>query len=558
MAKPKIHVYIPSLPQRSYEYRKGDSVLVYDDDKKAVLVDGGMGELFQQMESYLRKNFMQSDGYAHVSFYLTHWHGDHYCGLRHALESPHIFVDEIYCPDPAELKLIPNDDGYAEYNAAQKVLNLARELNKKIIYPAPNKKTGHWVGKIRIWVWRQKANPNDYVDYQLNNTSMQIYFPDLEHLESGDAITSANKFLKAYKWPIVSVNLNHHGNGSNTVTCGQYEEHGCKICWYSDWEPKGVPIGGTKFSQYGAGRAIQRFRVLRPFEDVEVTADGEGHVTWKQGSKTYTYDIAYGATATPTPTPAPAPAPELRDMSELFGIDVSYAQGKIDWDKVANNIDFAILQCGYGQDMTSQDDKQFARNCSECERLGIPYGIYLYSYASSYASAGGEADHVLRLAKSKQMSLPIYYDLEESGLANVAAGNMAMFGGNVENAGYHCGLYTGEYYYNKNMKGISEYTKWIARYGSNSGKPGTKPNVPNVTIWQYSSRGKVAGINGYVDVNIMYGDGLIKAVTGKDYIKAARDVWAGKYGNNDERTAKLKAEGFDPRIVQHFVNRLIK
>jgi hypothetical protein len=51
---------------------------------------------------------------------------------------------------------------------------------------------------------------------------------------------------------------------------------------------------------------------------------------------------------------------------------------------------------------------------------------------------------------------------------------------------------------------------------------------------------------------------LIKSVTGKDYIQAARDVWAGKYGTNDERTQKLNAEGFDPRIVQHFVNRLAR
>ena len=170
MAKPKLHIHFPSLPQRSYEYRRGLSTLIYDDKKRAVLVDGGEGEFFDQMENYLRKNLAGEDEYAHVTFILTHWHGDHYCGLRNALNSPHIFVDEIYCPDPAELKSIPKDDGYADYNAAQKVLNLARELNKKIIYPAPGKKVGHWVGDIRMWMWRQKANPGDYVNYQLNSS----------------------------------------------------------------------------------------------------------------------------------------------------------------------------------------------------------------------------------------------------------------------------------------------------------------------------------------------------------------------------------------------------
>ena len=102
---------------------------------------------------------------------------------------------------------------------------------------------------------------------------------------------------------------------------------------------------------------------------------------------------------------------------------------------------------------------------------------------------------------------------------------------------------------------MTNYTKWIAKYGNNSGKPGSKPNVSNVAIWQYSSRGKIPGITGYVDVNIAFQD-LIKGVTGKDYIQAAKDVWANKYGGGDERIQKLKAEGYDPRIVQHFVNRL--
>jgi lysozyme len=244
-------------------------------------------------------------------------------------------------------------------------------------------------------------------------------------------------------------------------------------------------------------------------------------------------------------------------MSTLFGIDTSYANGTIDWDKVAPHIDFAILQCGFGQDRTSQDDKQFKRAALACERLGIPYGIYLYGYAKNQAMADGEAKHVIRLAKGRQLSLPVYYDIEEAKLGDVAASNMRAFGKAIENAGYWCGVYSGEYYYNAHLKNVSAYTKWIARYNSNNGKQGTKPNVPNVAIWQYSSRGKVAGVSGYVDVNIAYVD-LIKSVTGKDYIQAARDVWAGKYGTDPERSAKLKAEGFDPRIVQHFVNRLAR
>ena len=248
---------------------------------------------------------------------------------------------------------------------------------------------------------------------------------------------------------------------------------------------------------------------------------------------------------------APTTAPDLRDMRELFGVDVGYSQGKIDWDKAAKEIDFAIIELGYGQDRTNQDDSQFARNCAECERLGIPYGIYLYSYAKNTTAAAGEADHALRQAKGKQLSLPIYYDLEDKTIAHAAAGNMGVFGSKIERAGYWCGLYSGEYFYNTNLRGINRFTKWIARYNSNNGKPGAKPNVQDVVIWQYSSKGRVSGINGNVDVNIMYGYYLITKITGKDYVQAARDVWAGK-----RKAADYKALGYDVRIVQHFVNRM--
>ena len=561
MAKPKLHVYIPGLPQKSYEYRRGDSILIYDDDKHAILIDGGESDLFSKMETFLRKNFTGDDDYAHITFVLTHWHGDHDCGLKAALYSPHIYVDEIYAPDPAELKLVPNDEGYDEYKRASKIIGYAKELGKKIIYPTPGKKVGHWVGKIRMWMFRTKASPKDYVDYQVNNTSIETYFPDLEFLTGGDAITSADYYLKHFpSYKITGFKIWHHGNACTYKTCDLLKAMGAKICYYTDWEPSGTGIGNTHFSQYGAGRTKQYFVTLRPFDDITIEADGEGHVIWEQSGKTWTYDIEYGKQTPAGPIdaiPAPADQPELRDMSELFGVDVSYAQGVIDWGKAANEIDFAILQAGYGQDRTDQDDKQFARNCAECERLGIPYGIYLYSYASNTTRADSEADHVLRLAKGRRMSLPIYYDLEESSLANAAAGNMVVFGTKVENAGYHCGVYSGEYYYNRNLSNVTRYTKWIARYGSNSGHPGTKPNVQNVTIWQYSSKGRVPGINGNVDVNIMYGDDLLKAVTGKDYIQAAKDVWAGKYGAGTVRESALRGMGFDLRIVQHFVNRLV-
>ena len=541
-----LHIHIPSLPQQKEEYRRGDATIVYDDQKHAILIDGGEGDYWKQTRAYL-----ESKGLKHVTFVLSHWHPDHDCALRSALESSYVIVDKIYCPPIWELNTIP--DGTSDYRRAAAIIGLARNLDKTIVYLDAAKTTWVKVGEIRMWLWRRKANKKDFENYQTNNTSVSAYFPDLAYWTMGDAITSAEIYLKGYKnRKIIGFKVGHHGNACPESQCELLEKAGAKICFYNDWEPSGVGIGGTNFSKYGAKNCARHFVTLRPFHDIDIQSNGET-VVWKQDGKTWTYPLT---DETPKQDPEQS-TPKLRDMSTLFGIDTSYANGNVDWDKVAPYIDFAILQCGYGQDRTSQDDKRFKQSAEACERLGIPYGIYLYSYAKNQTMAEGEARHAIRLAKGRQLSLPIYYDLEESSLGSVAASNMRAFGKLIETAGYWCGVYSGEYYYNSHLKNVSAYTKWIARYNSNNGKQGTKPNVSNVAIWQYSSRGKVAGISGYVDVNIAYVD-LIKSVTGKDYIQAARDVWAGKYGTNDERTQKLKAEGFDPRIVQHFVNRLVK
>ena len=80
MPKPKLHIFIPGLPQRDYEYRRGDSVLAYDDFGNAILIDGGEWELFAEMLA-----FMKAHGIKHICYILTHWHGDHDYGLKYVL-----------------------------------------------------------------------------------------------------------------------------------------------------------------------------------------------------------------------------------------------------------------------------------------------------------------------------------------------------------------------------------------------------------------------------------------------------------------------------------------
>lgn len=193
-------------------------------------------------------------------------------------------------------------------------------------------------------------------------------------------------------------------------------------------------------------------------------------------------------------------------------IDVSYAQGRIDWEAAKKHIDGAILRCGYGDDTVAQDDNQWLRNVGECERLGIPYGVYLYSYAGNSAQVQSEINHTLRLIAGKKPVIGVFLDLEETNLGYNAKTAAEMWCDQINAKGYKAGIYCGAYYYRAFLAGTHERLKalwWIAGYGTNSGVPEVryKPN-PGFTYdgWQYTSVGRIPGINTNVDVSEWYAD----------------------------------------------------
>ena len=188
------------------------------------------------------------------------------------------------------------------------------------------------------------------------------------------------------------------------------------------------------------------------------------------------------------------------------GIDVSEHQGEIDWDSVKEaGIDFAFLRCSYGwpDDVTStkQHDKRFAFNASECERVGIPYGIYHYSYAVDAASAAQEVRYLLASLGDASPSLPVYYDLEDVTLPYGDAtllGDMATrFCEAVEAAGYTPGVYANLNWWNNYLTDsrFENWSRWVAQYNSSCSYAGS------YEYWQCSSTGRVNGISGNVDID---------------------------------------------------------
>nr|WP_278759940.1 GH25 family lysozyme [Bifidobacterium catenulatum] len=232
-------------------------------------------------------------------------------------------------------------------------------------------------------------------------------------------------------------------------------------------------------------------------------------------------------------------------------IDVSEWQGDIDWAKAkADGVEGVIIRLGYGEGNNA--DKKAQRNISECKRLGIPFGIYWYSYADTPSLAKEEGTDVV--AKLKQfgvnpsdLAYPVYYDLEKWTWEghqpptdpNVYNNIVNNWYSALQSAGYkNLGVYSYTSYLRGPLKHADIYAKtaWVAQYGARMGFDSFPTNSRG---WQYTSSGKVDGISGNVDMN---------AFGNKEYVNGG--YWVTKNGqkywrDSDGSLARSK-EIYDP------------
>lgn len=209
----------------------------------------------------------------------------------------------------------------------------------------------------------------------------------------------------------------------------------------------------------------------------------------------------------------------------MKGIDVSRHNGAIDWNAVkqSGKVDFAILRAGYGKSI-SQKDAKFEANYKGAKAAGIPVGAYWYSYAITPAEAEAEARVFLQAIAGKQFEFPVYFDIEEKSTLNTGSKNVSAivkaFCSTMEKAGYWCGVYASrahvQTYFDNETK--NRYSMWIAEWGSKLNYSGGE-----VSMWQNSEKGRIAGITGNVDTDICYVDypAVIKAAGKNGYQKTA-------------------------------------
>ncbi len=207
---------------------------------------------------------------------------------------------------------------------------------------------------------------------------------------------------------------------------------------------------------------------------------------------------------------------EVKDIqtasgNKKVGIDVSKWQGEIDWDKVkTDGVQFAVIRAGYRGSVTGAlvEDPYFRTNMQGAAASGIPVGVYFFTQATNEVEAVEEASAVLDLIAGYELDLPIYIDTEGAGGDGRADGLdvetrtlvCEAFCRTITNAGYDAGVYASRNWLNNNLETarLEQYETWLAEYRS----------VPlyqgYYQMWQYTSKGRVDGIEGNVDLNIRY------------------------------------------------------
>ena len=299
---------------------------------------------------------------------------------------------------------------------------------------------------------------------------------------------------------------------------------------------------------------------------------------------------------------------------KTIGIDVSDWQGRIDWEKVKPHVDFAVIRLGYGQNTL---DSEARRNISECNRLGIPYGVYWFSYAYNVERAKNEARNALKRLEELggKLDYPFWFDWEYDSrnhaaklgytISNQLLRDMATaFCTIIEEAGHYAGIYA-NYDYVHNHYGekiFQRFDLWYAYLDTESDRA--------VNLHQFAWDYRVDGINANVDVNWcvadypaiiagMHTDNDIKKSVdelalevledkhgrGEDRVKSLGDMYwpvqnrvneilaerheaevtkvaweviRGDYDVDPVRSRLLIAKGYDPEEIQDRVNELLK
>ncbi len=190
---------------------------------------------------------------------------------------------------------------------------------------------------------------------------------------------------------------------------------------------------------------------------------------------------------------------------EYKGIDVSKWQGNINWNEVKKDgAEFAIIREGWGKKSDNQIDKRFKENYENAKAIGIPIGVYHYSYAGSVDDAKYEAEFCLENIQNMQLEYPVCFDIEDRTMLSLSNRQrtdiVKAFCSEIEKARYYAMFYCNLNWLNNYLikeELLPKYDLWLANWNV-----GASPI--SCGIWQKSDKGIITGIIGNVDLNISY------------------------------------------------------
>ena len=311
------------------------------------------------------------------------------------------------------------------------------------------------------------------------------------------------------------------------------------LCPGSLYDGQTFPIGGvisSTVNKLGKITASMYWGVDLTIDPVISASDTATNNTYNLTSSTIDYNMSFGSLATGVYTytvSAEAISYYVDDNGQLaesvkdliverhrcvitdytnpneingWGVDVSVWNGYIDWSKAKNDLDFAILRSSFEE----TTDNRFVEYATACDKYGIPFGIYVYSYAETVAEAEAEARYAVNLVKDyEMMQLPIFFDAEDPVLDALTTAELQAvtkaFIDVVRESGYEAGIYTGISWFNGyyNTPYFHSVAKWLVQI---DGFYGGYTNSYNggVHVWQYNWEGSCSGITGGLDVNYYY------------------------------------------------------
>lgn len=296
----EIEIYFPSWPcQDSPDDRRGSGMVFIDQDKHCVVYDAYDKD---SVPSGKLIRHMKDKGVTHYTAIGSHAHSDHLGGIYEMLDTAGIVMDEFICYDPDSLKLA--GDGSANARSVksdkaylQRLIDKARGKGAKIRFVATGDTIN--VGEMSFIVYRkQPARFTEYDDGHawayLNDGSITIYNEQTYTVWSADGPGTGAEMLSYFKdKKVIVIDSPHHGNAAGKAYAVAANDRGVVLVIEANNEKNGP--GSCEFTRYGSRRFIEQDITVWQLDADIIGIAKAGRMTWKQGSKTITYAIAFGA-----------------------------------------------------------------------------------------------------------------------------------------------------------------------------------------------------------------------------------------------------------------------